>query len=109
MGATLLGFALVQVIAFAVARGGGVWRLRGAFAALGDVAGASEAVCFGRLGAPHWLRHAQDADDVFDEIPEVIADWAERGPHGGWHVALAFVGDRCLGVAACNFQPVAAR
>jgi hypothetical protein len=106
MGLSLLGFALVQALALLVAHRGGARRLRDTLAAAGDVAGASEAQLFGLLGAPARLRVATEADDVFDARPESVADWIEPGPRGSWHVALAFVGERCLGVSACNFQPV---
>ncbi len=106
MGLSLLGFMLVQALALLIARGGGARRLRVALAALGDVAGASEAQLFGRLGAPARLRIATDADDVFDTLPDLVADWVEPGSRGGWHVALTFAGERCLGVSACNFQPI---
>lgn len=106
MGLSLLGFALVQLVALLVARHGGARRLRDTLAAAGDVAGASEAQLFGLLGAPAQLRIATEADDVFDALPESVADWIESGPRGSWHVALAFVGERCLGISVCNFQPV---
>lgn len=104
MGTMVLGFALVQMLVVVLAHGGGAWRLRGAMTAFGDFAGASEAQCYGQLGAPACLRQAEASEDAFDVMPDIIADWAESGPHGGWHVALAFQSERCLGVAQCNFQ-----
>jgi predicted deacylase len=105
MGLSLLGFLLVQALALWVARGGGARQLRDALAAAGDVAGRSEAQMFDLLGAPARLRIASAADDVFAAPAVSVADWVETGPRGGWHVAMGFVGDRCLGISACNFQP----
>lgn len=87
MGLSLLGFVVMQLMALAVAHRGGARRLRDTLAAAGDVAGASEAQLFGLLGAPARLRLATEADDVFDALPESVADWIEPGPRGSWHVA----------------------
>lgn len=104
MGWTLLAFAIVQVAAWQCARGGGAWRLRAALARLGRPDGRSDTQLYATLGAPLLLRRA-DGDD--DPGADIIGEWLETGRDGGWHVALAFAGARCIGVSARNFVPVA--
>jgi hypothetical protein len=97
MGVGVLAvFVGVQALALLAARGGGARRLRSALATVA-LDGADEAAVIERLGTPVAL--ARDLDDI-------RIDWAERGPQGGWHVALLFADGRCLGISHQNFQPV---
>jgi hypothetical protein len=92
----IAAFAGVQLLAVAAAHGGGARRLRSALATVA-LDGADEAAVIDRLGAPTTL--ARDHD-------EIRIDWAERGPDGGWHVALLFADGRCLGISHQNFQQI---
>jgi hypothetical protein len=94
--AIVAAFAGVQALAVLVARGGGARGLRTALATV-MLDGGNEADVIDQLGPPLGL--ARDLDDI-------RIDWVERGPGGGWHIALLFADGRCLGISHQNFQPV---
>ncbi|MGL4543650.1 MAG: hypothetical protein ACRCUI_14190, partial [Polymorphobacter sp.] len=86
MGLGVLGFALVQMLALTVARGGGATRLRHALADFGEVSGATEAQLVAALGPPRQLRLpiAADDDGAAAAAPraDFVADWADAGSTG---------------------------
>jgi len=109
MGYCLLGFAGTLLLASVVGLGGGRGRLRQALARFGEVRDATEVQLVAALGPPVLLRPASAVDDLFDDQADMVADWVECGRHGGWHIALAFGGEYCLGTIHRNFQPVSSQ